>query len=907
MFRISSSISTIFYIAIVSLFLVNCVYAYGDDPYPPSSPCCDAVWDSATNTSRCDGSIKKARCVGYNFYGNETGIYECVVSCMTDYTLDGFIVLFFVIVPISCILFCCILGGVTAYIIHKKKKNNRHKQIQLDQNQHQNNDKTSLLQNQPSVYSNYSQQPPTNNNNNNYNNNGSSSLYSSNNVNRFQPFHTWFNNHHYLFIHYLFSWIVALPHPYSTKILYTLTFIIVRAQDQINFVCTIRDLTPERNPDFEIDSPNKVITGIVRKNLGQDRKPVYCCEDQPYPSKSQFVVHNQTTFYSWFNDVENVNIPINVVFTLTNNRTDNPNVYSYKNDQFFPIDGKGWEAPEMHARFTYLGGEVFKFQGDDDVFVFINNLLVVDLGAPHEIKDGQAYRELTLDTLGLQKGKDYPFDFFYCERHSVESHIELSTSIQLKCGYIDYCGVCEGDGSSCCHPEVHCDDKDKCTVDKCPPPRSQISKDQISKYCTHEYKICDNTDVCSESKCDPTTGECKKGDNLSCFPQDCKIVSCAPNAGCQYQDMACDENRSCQKGRCDNSTCIYVPIKCDDSNECTVNSCKEGVGCVYSPKICDDLDSCTVDTCNNSTGCVHTKIPNCVSCSTKGLVCKTVDLCKPQECNQDATGCVTKDLNCNDGNPCTIDTCLNGTCVNSPKCLSNSCQYASCDVETTGGECVYQQRNCDDLNVCTVDDCDPSLPVGKSCTHKPDPCDDKNACTMDACVSMNSTTTELNKCVHTPVVCPHKPCMEVACLPTSGCVYTPVKCPTNNFCDVATCDANAGGCISYNRTCNAENRDCQNTTCNRENQKCESRNYDPLPFKCQSAAVKAGVAVGAAAIAGIVIGAAAAVGLAAFGGKKGYDLWKQNRAAKMSVTASNPLYTPNPNQGTNPLYGGPPA
>eukprot|EP01132_Coremiostelium_polycephalum_P005791 gene5791-7203_t len=690
--------------------------------------------------------------------------------------------------------------------------------------------------------------------------------------------------------------------------------------NQISLMGVYRDLTPDTNPDFEIDNPNHVIKGLVKPILGADRKPVYCCGSNPAPSKDQYVIHSDKSFHSWFHDSPGINIPIVYPLTMVRNASaEDPRIYSFTEDNFFPIDGKGFDDPklypnrkiyrdskgtphnfhfclELHATFTYVGGEVFRFRGDDDVWVYINNKMVVDLGAPHDIVGNNGYGEVALDTLGLTLMNDYPFDFFYCERHTTESHIMISTSIRLNCTYKDYCGVCEGDGSSCCNTKV-CDDGDLCTDDICPPPKTPLPIGTlVSDICIHKRKVCNQT-ICESYGCDKKTGNCIQfydptkecGYTDYCHEQVCKNDL----GGCIQLNRTCEDplkNPSCFIPICTNASCDYNPIPCDDNNKCTKDECKPGIGCTFTKIPCDDNDHCTKDECTPSGGCTHTQIENCVSCPNAS--CITTDKCKPQECSPtNAAECQTKPVICDDGNLCTVDSCSNGDCVFTPKnCVSDdACYISKCNQKT--GECDRTYKNCDDGIVCTIDSC-----ANGTCVNALNPCDDGDACTLDSC------NNKEGGCVHTPINCTDTVCGIASCDKKLGCVYAPRVCPTTDFCINSKCDVMAGGCIYYPKICKPDRPDCEIGVCNNVSNVCTNKQFDPLPFKCQSTAVKAGVAVGAAAIAGIVIGGAAALGLAIFGGKKGYDAWKNMKQAKMAVSAENPLYVPNPNQGTNPLY-----
>ena len=81
--------------------------------------------------------------------------------------------------------------------------------------------------------------------------------------------------------------------------------------------------------------------------------------------------------------------------------------------------------------FKYSGGEIFTFRGDDDVFVFVNNKLAIDLGGVHRAETGQLDLDEQAAMLQISPGNTYPIDFFQAERHTTESSFRIETSLQF--------------------------------------------------------------------------------------------------------------------------------------------------------------------------------------------------------------------------------------------------------------------------------------------------------------------------------------------------------------------------------------------------------------------------------------------------------------------------------------------
>lgn len=165
----------------------------------------------------------------------------------------------------------------------------------------------------------------------------------------------------------------------------------------------LRDQSPYKfqPSDFEY----KLVSydrGIVSPIIGADRKPVYAFGNNPSKNGS---VHNQDTFYTWFHDTPvTKNIPTNI--TLSNDNTGDARVFCHQNSSYFPLDNIGWGNEnnphnyhfclEIHGRFAYKGGEMFDFAGDDDVFMYINDKLVIDIGGVHT----EQKANVKLDDLG---------------------------------------------------------------------------------------------------------------------------------------------------------------------------------------------------------------------------------------------------------------------------------------------------------------------------------------------------------------------------------------------------------------------------------------------------------------------------------------------------------------------------
>ncbi len=353
---------------------------------------------------------------------------------------------------------------------------------------------------------------------------------------------------------------------------------------------------------------------------------------------------------------------------------------------------------------------------------------------------------------------------------------------------------------SACLTDANCDDGDACSTDKC-------DLSGVKGVCTHnksDPNCCTKaTDACSDGKpC--TTDACV-------LPSGGGIGTCnhVQPAGACCADSECASDDVCKVGGCIAFQCRYTADSYFKPDCCSATS----------NTTCDDKNACTKDACATAmpggwTQCTHSKTdPNCCD--------PLVDLC-------------------DDGQPCTLDKCVNNQCTH-----------------TKNTECCQNNAMCDDNNLCTNDSCD--VPnqfchhdAVAGCCNINKECDDGLYCTSDYCDAPINTCKHVglfNGCCDIDTDCNDgKYCTADVCvnhqclgLPITGC------CDSNNaasacndklFCTIDSCDLTQHTCVNVpngDSTCCDSGAACDDGDCS-TNDACDSTNHcthKANPYACK--------------------------------------------------------------------------
>jgi hypothetical protein len=300
---------------------------------------------------------------------------------------------------------------------------------------------------------------------------------------------------------------------------------------------------------------------------------------------------------------------------------------------------------------------------------------------------------------------------------------------------------------------VNCDDANACTVDSCDPFVGACIYTEREEF----FPTCD-AGAGSPGVCFSTV--CKAIGSDPCIEPGVGRINCCNNGGCFGPVAACPTNNFLPSGTSCDPTGLEAPGQAGQAGTCSINGeCVYNTGNCADVECQDNTTECVKEWCDPDTGsCRAAPVAGAPGCGNAGACIG--GFCKSQnECVNVGSGFSNCCLGCTVGfiecglpnvfcdptgrlNPSDTDSTLGGVCSLDSDCIPVACAVP--DPDNPPG--YFVEANCDDGLPCTVDTCDPSAGTGElgtgACVNTPlpdyTPCDGGQGICISGAYGANS-------------------------------------------------------------------------------------------------------------------------------------------------------------------------